>query len=277
MKRIAIFTSNDYTWSFPTWVRTILKLIKQYDIVGIYLFPNKMGKMKGVRITLWYLRIFGLYNFALFGLYSIKARLLQLGSQMRTWRQLALRYNIELNIGQTPNSKVVCDWVRENNIDIILVMVGNILKSDIINSPNIGIINKHAAILPGCRGVFPFFWAKITGSPTGITFHQVDFGIDTGKILLQAKYPSDDSCEISMLRFYIDVFYLFPAMASLAVTRLINKDYCYPGFDVKSSCYSFPTPEDFRRYQNKSCRIAGLSDLFYEPDILISDVVKEIK
>jgi hypothetical protein len=271
-KRIAIFTSNNYTWAFPSWTRTIPELIKRYDVIGIYLFPEKLGKMKGAQISLWFLRIFGACNFVLLALYSIKTRFLQLTSQVRTWKHLCIKYNIELNTGQTPNSKIVCDWVKKNNIDIIFITEPTILKEDIIASPNIGIINKHAAVLPSCQGLFPFLWAKINGSPTGITFHKVNAGIDTGEILVQIRYPSGDSRGISMLRFYLDVFYLFSSMASLAVERLIEKDYRKPSL-VGASSYSFPTKEDYKEYHGKSCKIAQLSDLFYQPNLPLEEII----
>lgn len=269
--KIAIFTKDDYIWLFPTWARTIPELINQYDVVGIYLFPEELAGMRGIQIPLWYFRTFGLYNFILLGLYSIKVRFSWFTSQIRTWEELASRYNIKLNRGATPNSKIVCDWVKENNIDVILITLSTILKENIINSPNIGIINKHAATLPSCRGVFPFLWAKITGAPIGITFYEVDSGIDTGKILVQMRHPSGNSGKMSMLRFYIDVFYyFFPLMAPLAVERLIGKDY-RRGLAVGSSYYGYPTKEDFKKYRSKSCSIAQLSDFFYQPNLQIEE------
>lgn len=273
-RRVSIFTSDDYTWSFATWVKTIPELIKKYEVVGIYLFPEKLGKMKGIQIPLWHLRIFGLFNSVILGLYAIKVRLLQLASQTKTWEQLASRYNIKLNRGQSPNSKIVCDWVKENDIDIIFIMVGDILKEDIVKSPNIGIINKHAAILPSCKGILPFFWAKLNNLPIGVTFHQVDIGVDTGRILIQMPHPLKDSSDISMLRFYIDVFYFFPFMVPLAAEHLIKKIYHRPSVNVKSSYFSFPTKTDFKKYAAKGYEVAKISDLLYIPDFPIGEVKK---
>jgi hypothetical protein len=264
-KRIAIFTQNDYTWAFPTWVRTIPELVKGYDVVGIFLFPEQMGKLKGVRIPFWYLRVFGPYNFLLLALYATKIRLWRFTSQIRTWKQLASKYGIDLKRGETPNAQVVRDWVKENNIDIIFVTVGNILKADLIDAPKIGIINKHASILPSCRGLFSYFWAAITASPTGITFHQVDSGIDTGNILVQMRYPPPKSERVSMLRFYIDIFSFFPVMAPLAAKRLIDKDHRGPISDVSPSYFGLPTRKEFQQFQKEKCRVATLSDLFYRP------------
>ena len=267
-KRIAIFSTNNYIWSFPTWLKTIPKLQESHDVVGIHLFPHKLAKREGFKIALWYMQVFGIYEFVLLTIYAIKTRFLQLISKIRSWSQLASFYDISLYKRQTPNSKAVYNWVKENNIDIIFIMVGDILKEEIINAPAIGIINKHAAILPSCRGIFPFFWSRLNNCPVGITFYRVDTGIDTGSILLQRKYAfrcKKDIFEMSILRFHIDVFSMYPDMAVMAVERLINNQYVQPCLSVKDSYNTFPTKEDYRIYRKKSYRGAKFSDLFYKP------------
>lgn len=50
------------------------------------------------------------------------------------------------------------------------------------------IINYHNALLPKHRGVNAHIWAIYDGNEySGITWHLVDEGIDTGKIIIQDK------------------------------------------------------------------------------------------
>jgi len=275
-KRIAIFSSEDTTWALPTWISTIPILLQNYDVVGLYVFPDLLGKMTGLASYFWYLRVFGVWNFFVMGVYALKVRLKLIISPIRTWKELARVYDLQLNFGSTPNSKTVAEWTKENKIDVIFIMVGNILKKEIIDSPEIGIINKHAAILPGCKGIFPYFWGKLTNSPLGITFHQVDTGIDTGEILLQVMYP-DENKRQSMLRFYIDVFNLYPHLARLAANKLINQEYSGPLVDVKPSYFSLPQKSNYKNFRKKSNKIASISDIFYCPNIYFDETTQELR
>ncbi|MBN2308358.1 MAG: methionyl-tRNA formyltransferase [Candidatus Hydrogenedentes bacterium] len=71
--------------------------------------------------------------------------------------------------------------------DLILVGgFGVILKRPILDLPRIGCVNVHSSLLPKHRGANPFAAVIMAGeSETGVTFHVMDEGIDTGDILEQ--------------------------------------------------------------------------------------------
>jgi len=267
-RRIAIFTHGDYAWSFPTWANTLPILKERHDIIGIYLFSRKMGHLKGLQIPQWFLRVFGPVNCLLLSAYSMKTRLMQVSGPVRGWDQLASRYDVPLHYADTPHSQHVCEWVKENRVDIILIMVWHILKKEIIESPRIGIINKHTALLPSYRGVFPFFCARLKGDPIGITFHEVDVGIDTGAILLQERCPEREDAHSgpSLLRFYIETFSRYPSMVLHAIERLGEGHHIPLAAGVTPSYYGFPTRNDYRQFKKAGHKIARMSDLFYAPD-----------
>lgn len=62
-----------------------------------------------------------------------------------------------------------------------------LLKDEIISVPSHGCINLHFGYLPYNRGVFADAWSVIDDTPAGITYHLIDPGIDTGKIVAQQK------------------------------------------------------------------------------------------
>ena len=263
-KRIAVFTSEDMVWNLPTWKRAIPLLIEEHDVVGIYLFPERLTKLTGIGVLLWYLRVFGLWNTLLLSLFGVRRRLGSLFSSVRGWQQLADRYEIPLLRAPSPNAEEVVRWSEESDTDIIAITVGDILKERIIKTAKIGVVNKHAGVLPYCRGVFPFFWARLTGVPTGITFHHVDAGIDTGRGILQVEYPSHSST-ISMLRFYADVLAMYPQMLRTAVNRMVRGKVVELPSAVESSYYSLPTRDDYLRFRGMGFKVARVSDLFYSP------------
>lgn len=55
------------------------------------------------------------------------------------------------------------------------------------------IFNLHPSLLPAYRGCSSLTWALINGEKeTGFTYHYIDKGIDTGKIILQKKMMIED-------------------------------------------------------------------------------------
>jgi methionyl-tRNA formyltransferase len=276
-QKIAIFTADDSTWALPTWIQTLPGLIQNHDVVGIYLFPDRLGSLQGKQQALWYGQVFGLYNFIVMALYAVKTQARLWCSPISNWYQLSDHYKLQLQTAATPNAPEVVQWTQDQDIDVILIMVGNILKAEIINAPNIGIINKHAGILPSCRGLLPSFWGRLTGMPLGVTFHQVNSGIDTGKALVQVSYPPKQSGG-SMLRFYMDTFALYPQLAVQAVENLVNQDYLPARDDLESAYHSLPTHADYRTYRRRSFKIAEFRDLLYQPSIeTLTAALKPIK
>ena len=78
-----------------------------------------------------------------------------------------------------------------------LILVGGfsiILKKPIIQLPRIGCVNCHSSLLPKHRGPNPFQAAILAGeTETGITYHIIDEGIDTGPIIAQHTIPITNS------------------------------------------------------------------------------------
>lgn len=75
--------------------------------------------------------------------------------------------------------------------DLLLVGgFGIILKEPIIRLPRLGCLNTHSALLPKHRGPNPFTAVVLANEPeTGVTFHVIDPGIDTGDIVAQFAMP----------------------------------------------------------------------------------------
>ncbi|MBI4215341.1 MAG: hypothetical protein HY602_01295 [Parcubacteria group bacterium] len=68
-----------------------------------------------------------------------------------------------------------------------------LLKDEIIKTPKYGCTNLHFGYLPYNRGVFADAWSIIDNTPAGITYHLIDPGIDTGKIVSQQKVDKTDT------------------------------------------------------------------------------------
>lgn len=81
--------------------------------------------------------------------------------------------------------------VAKINPDVLIVgSWGEILKEKVISLPKIASVNCHPSFLPYHRGSNPYSSVIKEGEDfSGVTFHYIDKGLDTGDILLQKKVP----------------------------------------------------------------------------------------
>ena len=72
----------------------------------------------------------------------------------------------------------------------VVAAYGLILPAPMLTAPRFGCLNVHASLLPRWRGAAPIQRALLAGdSATGITIMQMEEGLDTGPILMQASVP----------------------------------------------------------------------------------------
>jgi methionyl-tRNA formyltransferase len=65
----------------------------------------------------------------------------------------------------------------------------------LLETPRLGVINAHLALLPEIRGMSSPEWSLLRGVPLGVTIHFIDAGIDTGPILLRREFQGAAECE----------------------------------------------------------------------------------
>lgn len=76
-----------------------------------------------------------------------------------------------------------------------------ILKKHIIESSPAPIVNLHISYLPWNRGAHPNFWSFYDSTPSGVSIHLIDEGIDTGPIIYQ-KYVNFSAEEKTFSQTY---------------------------------------------------------------------------
>jgi methionyl-tRNA formyltransferase len=91
---------------------------------------------------------------------------------------------------QTFSRKIDLSDVKGSDL-IISFGYSHILKSDFIDNCGCPIINLHIAYLPFNKGAHPNFWSFYDGTPSGVSLHLIDEGIDTGPILYQKQIKFD--------------------------------------------------------------------------------------
>ena len=91
---------------------------------------------------------------------------------------------------------------NELDYDIIISFgYRHIIKKNIIKDISCPIFNLHISYLPYNRGSYPNFWSFYDNTPSGVTIHLVDEGIDTGPIVYQ-KYVKFLKSETTFLQTY---------------------------------------------------------------------------
>lgn len=63
----------------------------------------------------------------------------------------------------------------------------HILKPLVLRAFKRPVINLHISYLPWNRGADPNLWSFLEKTPSGVTIHQIDQGVDTGPIYAQAR------------------------------------------------------------------------------------------
>lgn len=89
------------------------------------------------------------------------------------------------------------EQLRSYHADLQVVVAFRMLPEIVWAMPRFGTFNVHAALLPQYRGAAPINWAIINGeTETGVTTFFLDHDIDTGKIILQKRFPIPDDADV---------------------------------------------------------------------------------
>ena len=77
----------------------------------------------------------------------------------------------------------------------------HILKQNVIDGFDCPIFNLHISYLPYNRGAHPNFWSFYDNTPSGVTIHLIDSGVDTGPIVKQ-KYVNFQESDDTFVKTY---------------------------------------------------------------------------
>ena len=135
----------------------------------------------------------------------------------------------------------------------------HILKPEVVRQ-NIPIINLHIGYLPYNRGAHPNFWAFYENTPSGVTIHIIDEGIDSGDILYQ-KYVTFLKYEITFSQTYQRLIKEVEKLFIKNIEHILLKKY-------------IPKKQKGRATYHK---IADLPEKFAGWDAVIDDELKRIK
>src|SRR6202049_149688 len=125
----------------------------------------------------------------------------------RSLREVAGFYGFPVVVCKNQNAPDSIARLRDWSPDLILFTGGNILRTQLLEVPRLGVLNVHLGLLPEVRGMSSPEWSLLQNVPVGITIHFMDAGIDTGPILQKCEFPGTARCEsLSDLRHRLIAF-----------------------------------------------------------------------
>jgi folate-dependent phosphoribosylglycinamide formyltransferase PurN len=92
-----------------------------------------------------------------------------------------------IQVGSVNGDKTI-EVLQEIQPRVVVVSGTRIISARVLNCVEAVFINMHAGITPMYRGVHGGYWALVQNDrgACGVTVHEVDAGVDTGRILGQA-------------------------------------------------------------------------------------------
>ena len=259
-KLIALIVEDDSVFALPAWHRTIPLLERRGLIVThVAVVPSQVDRYRGVTRALWYLNVFGLVNAVRFRLFSfLEQRRRQ--AEPRTWEEMAQTHALVVKRFDEPYGMELQTFLQSSQCDVLHVLAPLRMKGPLLNIPRSGVIAHQASMLPSCRGMFPYFWARRNGEPLGQSLQQLTAGEPSHGPLL-AQTQANARVTRSMLAFQIWAAKRYPEMALDATQRLLAGRNIPERTGIEASYCGLPTRQDRLEFELHGGRLSSWKDL----------------
>jgi len=121
--------------------------------------------------------------------------------------------------------------IKLKNLDNINLVISfgykHLISEDILKKRK-NIINLHISYLPYNKGAHPNFWSFAENTPSGVTIHKVNKGIDTGNIIYQKLLDFELNKNRKKLTFRKTYLTLISEIENLFIVNsknLLNNEY----------------------------------------------------
>ena len=124
----------------------------------------------------------------------------------------------------------------------------HILRAEVLATAPRPPLNLHISFLPYNRGAHPNFWAFYDGTPSGVTIHAIDPGLDTGPIAFQRKvaFTTETTFAATHTRLIAEIEALFTDNLNAILTGDFDLT---PQQGKGTSHKARDLPEDFKGWQ----------------------------
>jgi methionyl-tRNA formyltransferase len=170
---------------------------------------------------------------------------------------VAAAHRIPVETTPRTNAPRTAELLAASRAELGLSLGNSYLAKRVYSVPPGGMLNVHGEILPRFQGAASVIWAIHEGvRETGFTIHQIDAGIDTGKIVYQERFPIEFSSSFSstVSRNVAEIARRIPP----ALARVVSR---YPEYAAAAQAqtggrsYTTPTLRQFLRMLEQHRRL----------------------
>lgn len=257
--RIVIIGQEEPVY-FSPFLRSIIEA-KPKDVVLVVIAGERGSgshpktvrqKLENIYILWLIMETFGFLRNLWLGLWQ---QIIQLSGHIgfildkRSIRGVARKCNIPVVNAYDLNSQEFIQKLRQFSPDVVINQTELLLKEEILAVPKIGIINRHASLLPHFRGRLASWRSHAAEFPEcGVTIHFVDKEIDSGPIITQKKFEIDPRVSYSKV---LDILFKdATALILEALVKLEKPDFTpLPNRYQGTKTYLFPTLKEVKTYR----------------------------
>lgn len=193
---------------------------------------------------------------------ALLLRLIGRSPKVPSLRDIKARYGIPVAGSEDVNGAATMALIQSWQPDLIIsIYLNQLIKGDLIRLPRLGCLNIHPALLPRNRGLFPYFWAMANGErQSGVTLHWVDEKFDTGDFLLQETISIEPDDTMTSLQYKSAQAGAEMLVRGVDLIEAGNPPHV-PQDNSQAVYYSWPRPEDLRRFRQRGGRYGTVFDL----------------
>jgi methionyl-tRNA formyltransferase len=257
-----LFISQDDPFYVRLFFEEFFRRYKDVNEIKAVVIAQPMGKKSLVDLARQMYDFYGPLDFVRMGVKFATYKLAASApfssglNGLRTLAQLCNRHTIPVIRESHVNAAPFLEKMRGMNPDLIISVASPaIFKKDLIRIPRFGCINIHNGKLPKYRGMLPNFWQMYHGEEAiGITIHEINPGIDDGRIILQRDIDilSGESLDALIKR----TKRLGAHIMIEAIERIRTGKATYIENPASEGSYfSFPTRKDVKEFKRKGHRL----------------------
>lgn len=118
------------------------------------------------------------------------------------------------------NAPAVVARIGELQPDLLVYAGGrDLLRAPLLSAARLGCLGGHYGRLPEVRGMGTVEWSVLVGEPPSVAIQQINSGIDTGDIIMQARVPLAPGDNFAAIRDRS--YYMTKVMLALAAKRVL--------------------------------------------------------
>lgn len=181
---------------------------------------------------------------------------MRLVSNAPTLKRYAQSKGVAVRTVENINDDSFVNELKKKNLDLVVsVAASQIFKKGVLGAARFGCINLHSGKLPRYRGMLPCFWQLLNKEPVaGVTVHCMNSKIDDGDIIMQRDVPINTSESLETL--IIKTKRVAAELLVESLYRFCEGDIHYlPNDREKATYFTFPSPEDVRRFRDQGLRL----------------------